>query len=174
MLAMNRRKSDSGIPTGLFSIRPQGLAFLSEEALGSAGIARILNKDVGRAASGMPVMLTKITEEDWEIVLEVFDASQPERGEPGHDDRKFPEALHFRAADAMRSWTCIRLSASGPRHLPLPCGVADRRPVRRWPRGARHQAQTRRHKLEFGRSCLDLRLFRHLGSSSVLARLAVE
>lgn len=37
-----------------------------EEALGSAGIARILNKDVGRAASGMPVMLTKITEEDWE------------------------------------------------------------------------------------------------------------
>ena len=119
-------------------------------------------------------MLTKITEEDWEIVLEVFDASQPERGEPGHDDRKFLEALHFRAADAMRSWTCIRLLVSSPRNLPLPCGVADRRPVRRWPRGARHQAQTRRHKLAFGRSCLDLKLSRHLGSSSVLACLAVE
>ena len=44
----------------------------------------------------MPVMLTKITEEDWEDVLEVFDASQPERGEPGHGIiGKFPEALHF-------------------------------------------------------------------------------
>ena len=40
-------------------------------------------------------MLTKMTEEDWEIVLEVFDAAQSERGEPGHDDRKFLEALHY-------------------------------------------------------------------------------
>ena len=30
-------------------------------------------------------MLTKMTEEDWEIVLEVFDAAQSERGEPGHE-----------------------------------------------------------------------------------------
>ena len=40
-------------------------------------------------------MLTKMTEEDWEIVLEVFDAAQSERGEPGRDDRKFLEALHY-------------------------------------------------------------------------------
>ena len=40
-------------------------------------------------------MLTKMTEADWEIVLEVFDAAQSERGEPGHDDRKFLEALHY-------------------------------------------------------------------------------
>ena len=40
-------------------------------------------------------MLTKMTEEDWEIVLEVFDAAQSERGEPGHDDRNFLEALHY-------------------------------------------------------------------------------
>jgi transposase len=40
-------------------------------------------------------MLTKMTEEDWRIVLEVFDAAQSCRGEPGHDDRKFLEALHF-------------------------------------------------------------------------------
>ena len=40
-------------------------------------------------------MLTGMTEGDWEIVLEVFDAAQSSRGEPGHDDRKFLEALHF-------------------------------------------------------------------------------
>ncbi len=40
-------------------------------------------------------MLTGMTEGDWEIVLEVFDAAQSGRGEPGHDDRKFLEALHY-------------------------------------------------------------------------------
>lgn len=40
-------------------------------------------------------MLTKMTEEDWEVVLELFDAAQSERGEPGRDDRKFLEALHY-------------------------------------------------------------------------------
>ena len=40
-------------------------------------------------------MLTGMTEEDWSIVLEVFDAVQSRSGEPGHDDRKFLEALHY-------------------------------------------------------------------------------
>jgi transposase len=40
-------------------------------------------------------MLTGMTEEDWEIVLAVFDAARSRRGEPGHDDRTFLEALHF-------------------------------------------------------------------------------
>lgn len=40
-------------------------------------------------------MLTRMTEDDWAIVLDVFDAAQSRRGEPGHDDRKFLEALHF-------------------------------------------------------------------------------
>src|SRR5947208_930343 len=40
-------------------------------------------------------MLTGMTERDWEIVLDVFDAAQSRRGEPGHDDRKFLEAVHF-------------------------------------------------------------------------------
>ncbi len=40
-------------------------------------------------------MLTAMTEDDWAVVLEVFDAAQSRRGEPGHDDRKFLEALHF-------------------------------------------------------------------------------
>jgi transposase len=40
-------------------------------------------------------MLTQMTEEDWAITLEVFDAAQSSRGEPGRDDRKFLEALHY-------------------------------------------------------------------------------
>ena len=40
-------------------------------------------------------MLTRMTDDDWAIVLEVFDAAQSRAGEPGHDDRKFLEALHF-------------------------------------------------------------------------------
>ena len=40
-------------------------------------------------------MLTQMTEEDWEIVLTVFDAAQSRRGEPGHDDRKFLEAIFY-------------------------------------------------------------------------------
>ncbi len=40
-------------------------------------------------------MLTRMTDEDWAIVLEVFDAAQSRAGEPGHDDRKFLEAVHY-------------------------------------------------------------------------------
>ncbi len=40
-------------------------------------------------------MLTGMTEGDWNIVLDVFDAAQSRRGEPGHDDRKFLQAVHF-------------------------------------------------------------------------------
>ena len=40
-------------------------------------------------------MLTGMTEDDWAIALEVFDAAQSRSGQPGHDDRKFLEAVHF-------------------------------------------------------------------------------
>src|SRR6202034_4148464 len=40
-------------------------------------------------------MLTRMTEADWSVVLEVFDAAQSRSGEPGHNDRKFLEALHY-------------------------------------------------------------------------------
>ncbi len=40
-------------------------------------------------------MLTGMTEDDWAIVLEVFDAVQTHSGESGRDDRKFLEAIHF-------------------------------------------------------------------------------
>ena len=40
-------------------------------------------------------MLTKMTEEDWVLVLEVFHACRSRRGDKGRDDRKFLEALHY-------------------------------------------------------------------------------
>ena len=40
-------------------------------------------------------MLTKMTEEDWVLVREVFDACRSRRGDKGRDDCKFLEALHY-------------------------------------------------------------------------------
>ena len=40
-------------------------------------------------------MLTKMTDEDWAITVEIFRAAKSRRGEPGRDDRKFLEALHY-------------------------------------------------------------------------------
>ena len=40
-------------------------------------------------------MLTTMTEEDWTIVLKLFEASRSRRGDKGRDDRKFLEALHY-------------------------------------------------------------------------------
>jgi transposase len=51
-------------------------------------------------------MLTGMTEDDWSIVLEVFDAAQSRSGEPGHDDRKFLEALHFFAVHSL-TWRAL-------------------------------------------------------------------
>jgi len=40
-------------------------------------------------------MLTGMTDDDWVIALEVFDAAQSRSGEPGRDDPKFLEAIHY-------------------------------------------------------------------------------
>jgi len=40
-------------------------------------------------------MLTGMTERDWAITLEVFDAVKSSRGAPGHDDRRFLAAIHY-------------------------------------------------------------------------------
>jgi hypothetical protein len=40
-------------------------------------------------------MLTTMTEEDWSIVLKVFEASRSRRGDKGWDDRGFLEALQY-------------------------------------------------------------------------------
>jgi transposase len=40
-------------------------------------------------------MLTRMTDEDWEIVLDLFRACRSRRGDKGRDDRRFLEALHY-------------------------------------------------------------------------------
>jgi transposase len=40
-------------------------------------------------------MLTKLTEENWTIVLRVFEASLPRRGDKAKDNRRFLEALFY-------------------------------------------------------------------------------
>lgn len=40
-------------------------------------------------------MLTRMTEPEWEIVLEVFRGCLPRRGDKARDDRRFLEAMHF-------------------------------------------------------------------------------
>jgi transposase len=40
-------------------------------------------------------MLTRMTEADWAVVLEVFAAVRSRRGGKGRDDRRFLEALHY-------------------------------------------------------------------------------
>jgi transposase len=40
-------------------------------------------------------MLTRMTERDWAVVLEVFQAARSGRGDKGRDDRRFLEALHY-------------------------------------------------------------------------------
>ena len=39
-------------------------------------------------------MLTRMIDEDWAVVLEVFRACRARRGDKGRDDRRFLEALH--------------------------------------------------------------------------------
>lgn len=51
-------------------------------------------------------MLTRMTEEDWTLALEVFDAAQSARGEPGRDDRKFLEAVFYFAVHNI-SWRAL-------------------------------------------------------------------
>src|SRR5208283_1034610 len=51
-------------------------------------------------------MLTGMTERDWSIVLEVFDAAQSSRGEPGHDDRRFLKAVHYFTVNSI-TWRAL-------------------------------------------------------------------
>ncbi len=52
-------------------------------------------------------MLTRMTEDDWAIVLEVFDAVQSRAAELGHDDRKFLKVLHSFTVHSI-SWRALR------------------------------------------------------------------
>ena len=39
-------------------------------------------------------MLTRMTERDWAVVLDVFRAARSRRGDKGRDDRRFLKAAH--------------------------------------------------------------------------------
>ncbi len=72
-------------------------------------------------------MLTRMTDEDWTTVLEVFRACRLRRGAKGRDDRRFLEAIHFFAVhnvtwralpEAFGNWNSVwkrfwRLSQAG-------------------------------------------------------------
>ena len=51
-------------------------------------------------------MSTKMTERDWKIALDVFRSCLPRRGEKGHNDRLFLEALHYFAVHNV-SWRAL-------------------------------------------------------------------
>jgi transposase len=40
-------------------------------------------------------MLTKMTEENWDLVVDIFRQVRSKRGAPGRDDRLFLEAMHY-------------------------------------------------------------------------------
>jgi hypothetical protein len=74
-------------------------------------------------------MLTKMTEEDWLLVLEVFHACRSRRGDKGRDDRKFFEQ-HYVASAAGR----VRLLEQ---HLEALLALEPQRRVRNFLRSAR-------------------------------------
>jgi hypothetical protein len=40
-------------------------------------------------------MLTKMTEEKWDLVVDIFRQAHPKRGAKGRDDHLFLKALHY-------------------------------------------------------------------------------
>jgi transposase len=42
-----------------------------------------------------PAMLTRMSDEKWDLVVEIFRQVCPRRGEKAHDDRRFLRALHY-------------------------------------------------------------------------------
>src|ERR671916_2016663 len=81
----------------------------------------------GMPAWGGPTMLTRMTDEDWATVLEVFRAARSRRGAKGRDDRRFLKAIHYFAVhnitwralpEAFGNWNSVwkrfwRLSQAG-------------------------------------------------------------
>src|ERR1043165_6593321 len=77
---------------------------------------------LGRSVWEEPTMLTRMTEEDWATVLELFRACRSRRGAKGPNDRPVLEALHniaWRALPAeFGTWNSVwkrfwRLSQAG-------------------------------------------------------------
>src|SRR4051794_860972 len=96
-------------------------------------------------------MLTRMTDEDWATVLEVFRACRSRRGAKGRNDRIFLEAVHYfcvhnitwRALPAeCGNWNSVwklPRDRRGSPALTAPGGIR-RAPGRRRPGGARARA----------------------------------
>src|SRR5258705_6415296 len=50
---------------------------------------------MGGSFLGARPLSTAMTEEDWTVVLRVFEASRSRRGDKGRNDRRFLSALHY-------------------------------------------------------------------------------
>jgi hypothetical protein len=69
-------------------------------------------------------MLTTMTDEDWTIVLKVFEASRSRRGDKGRNDRKFLEALQYFVVHNI-TWLSRELVLVAGRPCDLPgCAVS--------------------------------------------------
>jgi len=55
----------------------------------------MLSRAIQEVGLGEPIMLTQMSDADWEIVVAAFVAARSRRGDKGRDDRKFLEALHY-------------------------------------------------------------------------------
>src|ERR671926_882338 len=51
-------------------------------------------------------MLTRMSDEDWTVVLEVFRACRSRRGAKGRNDRRFLEAIHYFAVHSI-TWRAL-------------------------------------------------------------------
>src|SRR5215216_8040343 len=49
----------------------------------------------GWPVNGRPAMLTRMTEADWALVVQLFREARSRRGDKGRDDRNFLEALQY-------------------------------------------------------------------------------
>jgi hypothetical protein len=68
-------------------------------------------------------MLTRMTDEDWERVVQVFRAVRSRRGDKGRNDRRFLEAVHYFCVHNI-TWRALpaefRLACSRPSSTPSP------------------------------------------------------
>lgn len=58
-------------------------------------------------------MSTHMTEDDWAVALEVFEANLPRRDAKGRDNRLFLEAVHYFSSITSPGGLCPPSSASG-------------------------------------------------------------
>jgi len=65
-------------------------------------------------------MLTRMTEEDWATVLEVFRACRSRRGAKGRNDRIFLEAVHYFCVHNITGAPCRPSAGTG-----IQCGSAS-------------------------------------------------